>query len=189
MTEGQSGAPPSLWFTCGAQHDADGTAFGNGNFGRISLEAGEPSVVIFKTDGAGASAAAYLHLTWVRPTTDGYPILMLLGSSIFGGRTKDGFARVVFDKNYKKVLKPQWVDDPQAGAMNHRAVSVGNVFFIDGTAASTVTSYQWLPSPYRNLYEPTSDYAGSGALSNYHRGLPSDRALYCMEGCDGNPSK
>lgn len=174
---------PALWFTCGAQHTADGVAFGTGTFGRLSSH--NDTVAIFGTRGKGSSTAAYLHLAWGPDTTDGYPTLYLLSSSIFDEkRLQDGLARAIFDPSHSKVLKSQWMNSITQSVLNHRVIAVGDALFVDGTASSVVVSYHQVSRAYKDYHDPNSDYAGSGSLSSFHSGLPAHRVVYHMEGYD-----
>jgi hypothetical protein len=172
------GLVPALWFTCGKDASADGPAVGSGNFGRLAISPVGPLVETFHTDAGAAASGAYLHLTWMPPTKDGFPVLGLMSSSIFGGHTLDGYTLAFMSKDFTQVLKNGFTYNMIQGVMNHRIVSVGNSWFTDGTESGTLQTYHAQPRFYNNVHDSTADFSGSGSLHAYGMSLPAKRVIY-----------
>jgi len=111
-------------------------------------------------------------------TIDGFPVLGLMSSSIFGGNTMDGYTLAFMSKDFTQVLKNGFTYNAIQGVMNHRIVSVGNAWFTDGTASGTLQTYHAKPRYYQHVHDSSSDYSGSGSLKAFGSSLPATRVIY-----------
>jgi len=170
----QPGNGTALWFTCGA---SGSPLTGTGTFGRVvDNKEAEPDVKIWKTDAPDSSTGSYLHLAWGAGTSDGFPQLTLMSSSIFKGNTEDGLCTVTMSKDREDILKNSYVVMPRQGAWLHRVVIRENAMYVDGTLSQVVTAIHTAgQASFAETYNPNSDYSGGNLFG---LGLPVDQVLY-----------
>lgn len=165
----------TLWFTCGA---AGSPKRGLGTFGRVVDKGTQgQEVTIFHTNAPHASSAAYLHLSWTESTRDGFPQLLLLSSSIFGGETTDGLTTATFTKDFKYIRKNDYMTNTRQGVWFHRIIpGSGKALYFDGTLSAVVTSfYREEQLSFAETYNPKDDYSGS---VGYGLSLKSQQVIY-----------